>query len=414
MIPQQKVVKLEELSFRVLFGGVEVMRIFRRIRVFGGVEFSALPKVFPDRDPPSDPKAKVWRFVGGKRREVYLVLKKGHKEHLYDLEDFDEAAVEKDTLVAEATAEDDDEERENVGNLAAVMFAHGHQERSEGKGVDMEEEDAAARAAEDVEVPQADGDSGGEDTDDDCAMPLSALQAVFSNRPQVAPKTSAKPAAKAATPCRAPATPAARRPASAPPTPAALSAPGTPARLRATPAPGTPAPARPRKEAPDAAERAPDKEEGGGSGKKGIGRPRTALTTATKKALEEARELQDAFLEGSKHLAIQAEGDSHDKAAQKEWKRQALHESKAIEVCVAKGKKFQAKAQKIAEGLDQDLDLARVTLGKRCDAMESALRVVRAERAFNTRIPFRLQFNSIRFRFDSKRTRTPIRFQVDV
>ena len=41
---------------------------------------------------------------------------------------------------------------------------------------------------------------------------------------------------------------------------------------------------------------------------------------------------------------------------------------------------------------------------------EAALRVVRAWRAFNTRLPFRLRFPSIRFRFDSERAPTRFRF----
>ena len=44
-------------------------------------------------DPPADPEAKARKFVGGKVQEVYLVLKQGHKKHLWDLEDYDDAAV---------------------------------------------------------------------------------------------------------------------------------------------------------------------------------------------------------------------------------------------------------------------------------------------------------------------------------
>ena len=161
---------------------------------------------------------------------------------------------------------------------------------------------------------------------------------------------------------------------------------------------------------PPAALDAAERVEGEG---RGPGRPRTALTQAVKKTLEEARELQGAFVDGAKDLAIQAECDAHDKGAQKEWKTQALQETKAIEAALAKGKKFKAKAQKIPEGQDSDLDSARVSAGKRCDALEGALRVVRAETGLNTRIPFRLRFDSSRFRcgFDSESS--PIRVRFD-
>ena len=134
------------------------------------------------------------------------------------------------------------------------------------------------------------------------------------------------------------------------------------------------------------------------------------MTATAKKLIEEARQLQESFVEGAKGLEIQAVCDARDKAGQKEWKKQALQEAKAIEATVAKGKKFTAKAAKIPEGQDEDLDLARSWLGERCAALEAALRVVRAWRAFNARLPFRFRFASICFRCDSERAPTRFRF----
>ena len=399
------------------------------------------PQVFPGEEPPADPEAKQWKFLGGKRQEVYLVMKEGHKQHLWDLEDYDDAAVQKNKTIAEATAEDDDEERDQVANIAAMAFAQGHQHRSEGKAVDM-----SANAAERVEeeapkLDNADKGQDSEDSDEEDEIPQTALQAVFgsSRAPQAAPKAGAKAAAAAAsrppgslqrrlaqaaaqvgakaapTPVRAggraaPATPAARRTLSAPPTPALQPAPGTPAPLRSQRQAAPPDRDAAERAASPTAPRPAQQEEGGGSGKKNAGRPRAALTATAKKLIDEARELQESFVEGARDLQIQAECDARDKAGQKEWKKQALQEAKAIEATVAKGKKFNAKAAKIPEGQDEELDLARSSLGERCAALEAALRVVRAWRAFNTRLPFRLRFPSIRFRFDSERAPTRFRF----
>ena len=402
---------------------------------------SAFAQVFPGVDPPEDPKARDWRFLAGKYQEVYLVLKQGHKEHLYDLEDFDEAGVEKDKVIAEAEAEDDDEERDHVASVARTAFALGHEHRSQGKGVDM---DAAGRAAEEEQEPNKDLDAGAEaddDSDEEDAMPQTALQAIFGAlRPQAdpkqaAPKAGAKAAAKAKvgaknapTPARAggraaPATPTPRRVASAPPTPGQRSAPSTPAAARAEQPAGPPRARRVgRARSPDAAERAAADEPD--SGQKRVGRPRASLTSAVKKLVDEARELYDAFEEGCRGLEVQAECDTHDKAGQKEWKRQALQEAKTIEATLAKGKKALSKVKKVPEGQDEDVDAVRDSLAQRCERLEAALRVVKAWITLNTTpIPpaIRFEFDSdsdsdstpIRIRTDSERTPNGLRFDSD-